>query len=60
MRKLPRVVVFFSTETGSEPVRAWLKSLPKEETKIIGEDIKTVQWSSIWRKPLVDSLGAGL
>ena len=60
MRKLPRAVVFFSTETGSEPVREWLKSLPREDTKIIGEDIKTVQWSPLWRKPLVDSLGGGL
>ncbi len=60
MRTLPRVVVFFSTDAGSEPVREWLKSLPREETKILGEDIKTVQWSPIWRKPLVDSLGAGL
>lgn len=60
MRKLPRAVTFFSTETGGEPVREWLKSLPKEETKIIGEDIKTVQWSPLWRKPLVGSLGSGL
>ena len=60
MRKLPRAVVFFATETGGEPVREWLKTLPKEEMKIIREDIKTVQWSPMWRKPLVDSLGAGL
>ena len=60
MRKLPRSVVFYATEGGVEPVREWLKELSKEEKKIIGEDIKTVQWSPAWRKPLVDSLGAGL
>ena len=35
-------VAFFRTETGREPVREWLKSLPREQRKIIGEDIKTV------------------
>ena len=35
---------FFQTETGREPVREWLKALPKEERRIIGEDIMTVQF----------------
>ncbi len=35
-------VAFFRTETGREPVRDWLKSLLREERRIIGEDIKTV------------------
>jgi hypothetical protein len=35
-------VAFFRTETGREPVREWLKSLPREERRIIGEDIKAV------------------
>ena len=30
------VVAFFRTETGREPVREWLKSLPRENRKIIG------------------------
>jgi hypothetical protein len=29
--------IFFRTEGGSEPVREWLKSLPKEERRAIGE-----------------------
>lgn len=36
--------VFYRTETGAEPVRDWLKGLLKIDKKIIGEDIKTVQF----------------
>ena len=38
------VVAFFRSATGREPVREWLKSLPREERRIIGEDIKSVQF----------------
>ncbi|MDP2829767.1 MAG: hypothetical protein Q8O37_14320 [Sulfuricellaceae bacterium] len=37
-------VRFFRTETGSEPVRDWLRALSATNRKIIGEDIKTVQF----------------
>lgn len=37
-------VVFFRTETGREPVRDWLRDLGKEDRKVIGEDIKLVQF----------------
>jgi phage-related protein len=50
-------VVFFRTETGNEPVREWLKELSKEEKKVIGEDIKAVQFTWPIGKPLVDNLG---
>ena len=43
----PLQVVFFKTEAGNEPVREWLKSLPKDERYMIGEDIKKVQWGSV-------------
>ena len=43
-RESPLEVRFFRTETDKEPVREWLRSLPKEEKKQIGEDIKTVQY----------------
>ena len=56
----PLDVVFFTTAAGNEPVREWLKSLPKEERHIIGEDILTVQYAWPIGKPLVDSLGDGL
>ncbi|HEV2045619.1 MAG TPA: type II toxin-antitoxin system RelE/ParE family toxin [Chthoniobacterales bacterium] len=52
--------VFFRTETGREPVRDWLKDLPKNERKIIGEDIMTVQFRWPLGMPLVDHLGAGI
>jgi len=39
-----------------EPVRDWLKSLPREERRIIGEDIKTVQFGWPLGMPLVRKL----
>ena len=53
----PLQVVFYKTEAGNEPVREWLKSLTADEKKIVGEDIKTVQFSWPIGKPLVDNLG---
>jgi phage-related protein len=52
--------VFFRTETGREPVREWLKDLPKDERRIIGEDIMTVQFRWPLGMPLVDHLGSGI
>ena len=53
-------VVFYRTNTGSEPVRDWLKGLAKEERKIIGEDIKTVQLGWPLGMPLVRKIDKGL
>ena len=53
-------VVFYRTNTGSEPVREWLKGLDKEERKIIGEDIKTVQLGWPLGMPLVRKVDKGL
>jgi len=53
-------VFFFRTETGNEPVRAWLRELSKESKKIVGEDIKTVQFGWPLGMPLVRKLEAGL
>jgi hypothetical protein len=39
-------VEFFKTEAGNEPVREWIKSLPRHEQKTIGADIKVVNDSS--------------
>ena len=52
--------IFYRTETGSEPVRDWLKELSKADKKAIGEDIKTVQFGWPLGMPLVDNLGQGL
>ncbi|MBC7783170.1 MAG: type II toxin-antitoxin system RelE/ParE family toxin [Burkholderiales bacterium] len=53
-------VLFFRTEVGNEPVREWLLSLPRDERKVIGEDILKVQYCWPIGKPLVGSLGNGL
>ena len=56
----PLKVVFFQTGTGNEPVREWLKTLSKDDCKVIGTDILTVQYAWPVGKPLVDHLGDGL
>ena len=56
----PLPAVFFRRETGREPVREWLKDLPKDERRIIGEDIMTVQFRWPLGMPLVDNLGSGI
>jgi phage-related protein len=48
--------IFFRSESGSEPVREWLKSLPKNERKAIGEDIAYVQFKWPIGKPRIDHL----
>ena len=53
-------VVFYKTGKGSEPVREWLKSLPVVDKRIIGEDIKTVQFGFPIGLPLVRKLEAGI
>lgn len=50
-------VRFFKTDTGNEPVREWLRSLPAPEKRAIGEDIKTVQFGWPLGMPLVAHLG---
>jgi phage-related protein len=53
-------VVFYRSDVGHEPVRAWLKSLSREDKKTLGEDIKTVQFGWPLGMPVVRSLGNGL
>jgi len=53
-------VVFFQTDIGREPVRIWLKSLCKEDRKIIGEDIKLVQFRWPLGMPLVRKIETDL
>ena len=56
----PLNVVFFKTEAGNEPVREWLRGLSKDDCKVIGTDILTVQYAWPVGKPLVDNLGDGI
>jgi phage-related protein len=53
-------VVFYREAFGSEPVREWLRGLDRTSKKIIGEDIKTVQFGWPLGMPLVRGLGGGL
>ena len=52
---VPRLTVrFYREASGSEPVRDWLKSLPDNEKRDIGIDIKTVQFGWPIGMPVVD------
>jgi phage-related protein len=56
----PLDVVFYKTSTGNEPVREWLKSLPKADRAQIGADIRKAQSEWPIGMPHVRSLGKGL
>jgi phage-related protein len=53
-------VVFFKTSRGNEPVREWLKELKPDEMRLVGEDVKTVQFGFPLGMPLVRKLEPGL
>lgn len=53
-------VRFFKNQNGTEPVRDWLRTLPSESKKNIGEDIKTVQYGWPIGMPIVRKLESGL
>jgi phage-related protein len=58
LKRLP--TSFYRTDSGSEPVREWLKNLDPADKKILGEDIKEVEFSWPVGMPLVRSMGSGL
>lgn len=49
-------VYFYSTASGNEPVKEWLRTLSKEDRRIIGYDIKTVQYGYPIGMPLTRML----
>lgn len=53
-------VIFYKTANGHEPVREWLKSLPNEERKAVGHDLKTAQYGWPLGMPLIRKLEPGL
>ena len=53
-------VRFYSTLSGREPVREWLRNLSADDRKTIGTDIKTVQDGWPIGMPLVRKMVAGL
>ena len=58
LKRLP--ARFFRSDSGREPVREWLKGLEPDERKVLGEDIKDVEFSWPIGMPLVRSLGREL
>lgn len=58
VKRLP--AVFYELGSGREPVREWLKQLTEVDRKIIGEDIKDVEFAWPIGMPLCRSLGGGL
>ncbi|HEB99007.1 MAG TPA: type II toxin-antitoxin system RelE/ParE family toxin [Thiotrichales bacterium] len=53
-------VLFYRTESGREPVREWMKGLSRQEKRVIGGDIKTVQYGWPLGMPVVRKLEPGL
>jgi phage-related protein len=53
-------VVFFKSDSGTEPVREWLKDLDREDKKIVGTDIKTVEFGWPIGMPTCRSIGDGV
>ena len=58
MKRLP--AAFYELPSGRETVREWLKSQSEEDRKIIGEDIKYVEFRWPVGMPLCRALGNGL
>jgi phage-related protein len=58
VKRLP--AAFYQLPSGREPVREWIRALDDEDRKIIGEDIKTVEFSWPIGMPLCRPLGKGL
>ena len=58
LKRLP--AHFYRQASGREPVREWLKGLIPPDRRIVGEDIKDVEYPWPIGLPLVRSLGGGL
>ncbi|NNB15051.1 type II toxin-antitoxin system RelE/ParE family toxin [Pseudomonas fragi] len=58
MTRIPPIltVAFFRTEADNEPVREWLTGLGREQRRLIGIDIKTVQLGRPIGMPVVRKL----
>jgi len=58
MKKI--TAIFYENSNGKKPVRDWLLSLDKEDRRIIGEDIKTVEYGFPIGMPVCRKLGSKL
>lgn len=61
MAKLqPIPLLFWRSASGREPVREWLREMPRDDQRIIGRDMAKVQYGWPIGLPLCRSLGHGL
>jgi phage-related protein len=58
VKKLPSA--FYRTSQGARPVRNFLMELPREDRRIIGNDIATVEYGWPIGKPTCAPIGLGL
>ena len=58
MKRLP--AAFYALPSGREPVREWLKGLSRDDRKIVGEDIRDVEFSWPIGMPLCRPMRGGL
>jgi phage-related protein len=60
MSKPSLTMRFFRTDAGNEPVREWLWSLPRKDSREIGSDIRVIQEGWPLGFPDVRKMEAGL
>lgn len=53
-------VCFYQTDAGSEPVRSWLQAMAPPDRRLIGEDIKAVEFGWPVGMPACRPMGEGL
>jgi phage-related protein len=53
-------VLFFQTPAGAEPAREWFQELPGPDRRILGRDLRTLEFSWPVGMPLARALGGGL
>jgi phage-related protein len=58
MKRLP--AYFYALPSGREPVRDWLRELDLSDRRIIGEDIKDLEYAWPIGLPLCRNMGHGL
>jgi len=58
LKRVP--AIFYRTEAGSEPVRSWLRAMDSQDRRLVGEDIKTVEFGWPVGMPTCRPMGDGL
>ena len=58
LKRVP--AIFYRTEAGSEPLRYWLKAMDPKDRRLVGEDIKTVEFGWPVGMPICRPMGDGL